>query len=1183
MGSRLEKRSTEVRKRIENHTFDHEEGDEYEGSAFGGFGDYFRRKKIKLQNLDANLRSQTADNPPIFRGIVVHVNGYTQPSLNDLHKLVVSHHGGFLQYLDGKTMVTHVVASNLTPKKAIEFRKYRVVKPAWIVESVKAGRLLPWNLYRVVDEGPKQKVLGFDAGQLINRKTEFNSSYRDQTDASWYTKNLNNFAIDRTSSQVPKTTESTSFSELDDDIFDAVETKSKEQSPLLPTSPPVAHQASPSPKASDEYANLSFSRFDQIDENISTRRDEQTNVQLKEDLPSPALKDAEKRPTEETNESPSKRRKLTAEEHNTVLLADPEIRKFTVVNPGFLEQYYRESRLHHLSSWKADLKSEMQALADQKSSSQKARQKRPSEARRYILHVDFDCFFAAVSLKKLPQYKDRPVVVAHGQGSGSEIASCNYAARKFGVKNGMWMKKAQELCSDLKILPYDFPAYEEASRGFYEKIIATGGIVQSVSVDEALLDITSLVLAAVGSGGVRRAEGAVDREQQAANKISLKLREDIKNITGCDVSVGIGGNILLAKLALRKAKPAGQYQVLPEDILDFIGELEVQNLPGVAYNIGGKLEQLGITYVKDIREVSKEKLINTLGPKTGDKMWEYARGVDRKEVGDVEIRKSVSAEVNWGVRFENQEQVDDFIGNLCGEVHRRLLKEGVKGKQLTLKIMRRSADAPLDPPKHLGHGLCDTYNKSMALGVATNQADILTRETLAILKSFHIPPGELRGIGVQVTKLELVKPSGADLGSQKMLQFKRPSVLKTNDSVEDPIEDAVVTPKKPKDTPGRFGADQLNQLTPSRKLLNTMGTQFILPTQADPKVLSELPSGIRSKLVKSSTKTPIKPEVPASKARTDRLDGFPDIFTALPSRSQIDPDILNALPAEMQEEILAFYNNTPSAVSRPMEQDFDIHKAARSPRHDSVGKSPSKPKPAPIQRRGRGRPPKTVSSAQTNFITSHFLRTTPDPTSGSDTPISRPNVPKPHRQPSTKTKQQPPPVQPLIPAIDPTYLAALPPDLRAEAILFHQQEAIRLKNLAIKTASREAASKARLPKAPRKPAKIRTRPKPSFTTAKLSRVQDLRATVAAWVEEFREEGPYGEDVEALGMYLGRVVTEEGNMEKAVAVVRWFEWVLDETEFEEDDEGGEAWRKAYERIGECVQQAVKGRKIGRVKL
>jgi DNA repair protein REV1 len=87
MGSRLDKKSKQVRKQIENHTFDDEDGAEYRGSSFGGFGDYFRNKQLKLQNRDADIRAQSASNKPIFRGVVAHVNGYTQPSLRDLHQV----------------------------------------------------------------------------------------------------------------------------------------------------------------------------------------------------------------------------------------------------------------------------------------------------------------------------------------------------------------------------------------------------------------------------------------------------------------------------------------------------------------------------------------------------------------------------------------------------------------------------------------------------------------------------------------------------------------------------------------------------------------------------------------------------------------------------------------------------------------------------------------------------------------------------------------------------------------------------------------------------------------------------------------------------------------------------------------------------------------------------------------
>jgi DNA repair protein REV1 len=554
--------------------------------------------------------------------------------------MIVSHGGGYLQYLGGKTNATHIIASNLTPSKRKEFEKYRIVKPAWVVDSVQAGKLLPWSDYKLIEDS-RQKNLPFaSASNIDDSRQGSKNPYREQSDASWYAAKDKAAAANQVSDNPTDV--------FNDDEFDFPEDGfSMSKQPSVQGNPGAV--TAPKSGLGDELASMANSDVDQIN--------------LMEETPKKRALDLEP-------DGASKKPKLSAEDYNEALLADPQIRKSTVANPGFLEQFYRESRLHHLSTWKSELKSEMQALADSKTASQKLDKKRPPSARRYILHVDFDCFFAAVSLKKHPQYRDQPVAVAHGTGAGSEIASCNYLARNSGVKNGMWMKKAQELCPGLKVLPYDFAGYEEASRVFYEELLSLTGnaTVQSVSIDEALVDITSLVLSATDSDGMNRNEGAVEREEEQANTIATKIREKIKTRTGCDVSVGIGGSILLAKVALRRAKPAGQYHIVPNEVLDFIAPLEIRDLPGFAYKTGGKLEALDIKFVRDVREATKETLTNALGPKTGIKLWEYARGIDRKEVGDVEVRRSVSAEINWGIRFTNSEQVDTFMESLCTEL-----------------------------------------------------------------------------------------------------------------------------------------------------------------------------------------------------------------------------------------------------------------------------------------------------------------------------------------------------------------------------------------------------------------------------------------------------------------------------------------------------------------------------------
>lgn len=1184
MGSRLEANSSAVRKRIEKHKFDSEEGEEYGSSRFGGFTDYFRRKKIKLQNLDAELRSSSSNNPPIFRGVVAHVNGYTQPSLNDLHTLIVSYGGGFQQYLDGKTAVTHMIASALTPKKKIEFRRYRIVKPAWVVDSVKAGKLLPWNAYRVVDEGIGQNVLAFENGSVISQLNTQTVGYREQTDNSWYTKKFNNElnfgTLDPSfSSAQPQPIDDEDDDDDDDDDDD--ENFRPEQdnaqgydSSLLN----IAEQPSDTYKSHNPFKGHAVSRRNtlRVDESEITpesdlyisydtisRGEDQENAEYMDD--SYAFQDEniqennmdslfvndEVAKVNDNNKQTKVKSEMTAEGHNAALLADPRIWKSTVVNPGFLKQYYEESRLHHLSTWKADLKSQLQALAAEKSSSQKLREKRVPGSRRYILHVDFDSFFAAVSLKKSPEYVDKPVAVAHGGGSGSEIASCNYPARKFGVKNGMWMKAAQQLCPDLKVLPYDFKAYEEASRDFYEAIMDTGGIVQSVSVDEALVDVSSLCVVEGSHDGKGVSEGSIWQEQAKADDIAKGLRREIKQKTGCAVSIGVGGNILLAKVALRKAKPAGQYHIKPEEVLEFIGDLLVQDLPGVAHSIGGKLKEIGVKFVKDVRGLSKERLMSTLGPKTGEKMWDYSQGIDRVEVGEQVVRKSVSAEVNWGIRFVTQEQADEFVQSLCEELHKRLLAEKVKGRQLTLKIMRRAADAPLDPPKHLGHGKCDTYNKSVILGVATDDKEVLGREAISIMRGWGFSPGELRGIGLQVTKLEPLKGSlqSPSFSSQKRLQFKifEPSKVLTR---REELVDDVDSPPKPRAPLPHPAAVHSLEMSPSgrpRQPLNTLGTQFVLPTQVDPDVLAELPEDVRSKVVPQNPhKVPFQLSAdPFTESRSNSPALPPNL---LPAQSQLDPESLDALPEDVRAEILAFYHTSPKKASakgllpqspRKIRSIKPINRKTTTPTKKRGG----------LRSRGRYGIKATTSSTltQSNFVASRAL----DP--GDDDPGE----------------------------VSAEFLSALPEDIRREVLDQARRDRLKKRggiDLVTKKPSR--ATRPTRPPPGQRVLQLPPRPpRPTFTAERLSRLPDLRDAVHAWFAEFMDDGPYGEDVEALVKYLSKVVGEEGDMSKAVSVAKWLGWVI-------DDAGGAgkgvaAWKEAQAQVEEGIQGAIQARGLARV--
>ena len=1104
-----------------------------------------RRKKIKLQNLDAEIRASTTDRPPIFRGVVAHVNGYTQPSLQDLHRLIVSHGGGFLQYLESKTVATHIIASSLTPKKREEFRRYRIVKPAWVVESVKAGRLLPWEDFRVVDEGQSQKVLKFNSGRLLSQANSPQTGYKDQANSSLYTSQLK--ASD-TSNPVGA---------------------SLRQSPTPPTTTPETHQNAPTQSDYGDFPSFDASGPEEQRASNTAQDDgvKLSNSDANETEPQ------ETRGHQESAVSPGNINKvaastskdhippkpeLTSEEYNAHLLSDPHMRSSSVVNPEFIQQYYRESRLHHLSTWKAELKSQLQSAAKEKSQSQTGQKKQAPGARRYILHVDFDCFFAAVSTLKHPELNGKPVGVAHGTGTGSEIASCNYIARSHGVKNGMWMKGALQACPELQVMPYDFPAYEDASRKFYSAVLAIDGIVQSVSIDEALVDISSQCLEAGGTDGRGISEGSIYREQAKADEIAQNLRDSVKATAGCVVSVGIGGSILLAKVALRKAKPAGQFQLKPDAVLDFIGNLTVQDLPGVGYSLGMKMEELGVKFVKDIRDLSREKLLSSLGPKTGAKMWDYSRGIDRTEVGNEVLRKSVSAEVNWGIRFINQTQAEDFVQSLCAELHRRLVENLAKGKQLTLKVMRRSSDAPLEPVKHLGHGKCDIFNKSVVLGIASNAKDVLGKEAVSMLRSFAISPGDLRGLGVQMTKLEPLKSGETEKpeSSQQQLNFKASPARKLVEHNPDP--DDLDSPRK--------GDAELVARPPilndsSQKPLNISGSQFILPSQPDPEVVAELPNDIRSRLISQAKRredTRSTSPCPPSRAQPP---------AELPPQSQLDPETLAALPEDVRAEVLGYYNKSSrDATHQPSTSSVP------APRPSS-GLSKIRKPPTPTKKR-RGRPP-TKTTGNMTLTQSGFARAQPVTTSSNSDGQS-------------SSRQPPPPTE--QPGISEEFLAALPEDIRREVLEEHSKTTRTQQRSNVTTSTLQKVIQPQLPGPP--PAERRLRlpslpEKPTFTSRRLSDVSELRDAVESWHAAFTTDGPFGEDVTSLSRYLKRVILEEKDVDKAVSVINWLIWLVDDArefpgkkqttpEIPASPRGAVTWDDAVRSLREDINAAVQER-------
>lgn len=298
----------------------------------------------------------------------------------------------------------------------------------------------------------------------------------------------------------------------------------------------------------------------------------------------------------------------------------------------------------------------------------------------------------------------------------------------------MFVRDAKAVCPQLVIFPYDFKAYEEVADQFYDILHKYCNKVQAVSCDEAFLDVSD--------------SGIGDPLLLASN-----IRKDILDTTGCTASVGIANNMLMARVATRIAKPDGQCCIPLEKVDNYLCELPVKALPGIGHVLEEKLKRIQVKTCGQLRLISKDSLQKDFGTKTGDMLWNFSRGIDNRLVGMFQESKSIGAEVNWGVRFNDLNDTKRFIAALSKEVSLRLQGCGVLGRTFTLKMKKRKSEAG-EPVKYMGCGNCENLSRSVTLPVATDDVDVLQRITVQLFGYFHIDAKDIRGMGLQASKLE---------------------------------------------------------------------------------------------------------------------------------------------------------------------------------------------------------------------------------------------------------------------------------------------------------------------------------------------------------------------------------------------------------------------------------------------
>ena len=273
---------------------------------------------------------------------------------------------------------------------------------------------------------------------------------------------------------------------------------------------------------------------------------------------------------------------------------------------------------------------------------------------RAIIHLDMDCFYAAIEVRDRPELRGKPVGVGGSRDRRGVLTTCNYEARKFGVRSAMPTFMALQRCPKLIVLPTRFDVYRREAamiRGILQRFTP---LVEPLSLDEAYLDVSA--------------------HPDAPGPLAQVIRDMIFRKTKLTSSAGIGPNKLVAKIASEIRKPNGQFEVTPEEVPDFMADLPVRKLWGIGEVTEQKLEQRGVKTCGDLQRFSRADLQESFG-KFGLELYDLSRGIDQRSVEPDRERKSLSNEETFIKDLNSLGECETKLGELFGELMAELAQK----------------------------------------------------------------------------------------------------------------------------------------------------------------------------------------------------------------------------------------------------------------------------------------------------------------------------------------------------------------------------------------------------------------------------------------------------------------------------------------------------------------------------
>jgi DNA polymerase IV len=339
---------------------------------------------------------------------------------------------------------------------------------------------------------------------------------------------------------------------------------------------------------------------------------------------------------------------------------------------------------------------------------------------RRIAHLDIDAFYASVELQRRPELRGRPVIVA-GSGPRAVVTTASYEARRFGIGSAMPASRARRLCPEAVVVAPDFTAYRAVSQAVMGLVRAQVDHVEVVGLDEAYLDLTGLV---------------------APRAAMRRLVEEVRGATGLSVSVGIGPNKLVAKVASDAEKPGGFVVLSREEACTRFASASPGLVPGIGPKTVARLDELGIKTLGALAATGDDVLAECFGGRQGPWLRRRACFEDDGEVSAERIAVSESRETTFDTDIAEAGEMEEVLRRLAGELCAGLARNDRRGRTIAIKV--RLADF-------------STVTRARTIAQATNDAEEVAGLAVTLLREYA-PSRPVRLLGVRVASFEHEQP-----------------------------------------------------------------------------------------------------------------------------------------------------------------------------------------------------------------------------------------------------------------------------------------------------------------------------------------------------------------------------------------------------------------------------------------